>query len=181
MKIILSLLLFFLPFISIGQDIEYMHYLNVYRKNHNEKKLTWSKNLWLLANNENILNEHNDSITSSIKNKVSVIGYSLPTCNDVQTSFVKFLKDEFKITYAEPKTNHEVAKMVKLYSIFLFSQRPEENKILLGNYTEIGFDFIIKDITYVNNTVIVDGKEIKLDKFIPYYEVKFYFVLNLSK
>jgi len=182
MKYIILAFFIFMSHVSFSQDIEFMHYLNVYRKHHNEKKFTWSPSLGKIASDQNFINEKQDSLSHShLTSEIATMGTCLPACKTSKDEFIAFIKSEFGINYTEPKTNNEVARLVKLYAIYMFDKSPKHKKILLGNYDKIGYHFIIKDINYVPNTVTIGGETIDLKNFISYYEVKFFFVVNLQK
>lgn len=182
MKYILVIIFSAISFLTSAQDIEFMHYLTVYRKHHEKKALTWSPILAKIASDQNFMNEAQDSLSHShLSSEIATMGTCLPACKATKDDFIAFLKSEFGIQYKEPKTNNEVARLVKIYVIYMFDKSPMHKKILLGNYKKIGYHFIIKDINYVSNTVTIGGETIELKKFMSYYEVKFFFVINLEK
>ena len=182
MKYIFIIFFSVLSSLSFAQDIEFMHYLNVYRKHHEKKTFTWSPSLGKIASDQNFKNELQDSLSHShLSSEIATMGTCLPACKSTKDDFIAFLKSEFGLEYKEPKTNNEVARLVKIYVIYMFDKSPKHKKILLGNYENIGYHFIIKDINYVSNTVTIGGETIELKKFMSYYEVKFFFVVNLQK
>lgn len=182
MKYILVIFLSFATFNLYSQDIEFMHYLNVYRKHNEKESFKWSHSLGKIASDQNKINEKQDSLSHSNKaSEIAVMGNSLPSCKETKVDFIKFMKEELNLKYVEPKTNNEVAKLVKIYAIYKFHNSPKHKKILLGNYKLIGFDFVIKDINFVSNKITIGDKTVELEKFESYYEVKYFFVVNLQK
>ncbi len=182
MKYVLLIFLSVLTLLSFGQDIEFMHYLNAYRKHNGKETLTWSPTLGKISSDQNFNNELQDSLSHShMGSEIATMGTCLPACKATKDDFIAFLKSEIGIEYKEPTTNREVARLVKIYAIYMFHKSPKHKKILLGNYKNVGYHFIIKDINYVSNTVTIGGETVELKKFMSYYEVKFFFVVNLQK
>jgi hypothetical protein len=182
MKYLITIILSLLSLNLYSQDIEFMHYLNVYRKNNEKETFKWSHAMGKISSDQNKINESQDSLSHSGKaSEISFMGNSLPSCKETKADFVKFMKDVLKVTYVEPKTNSEVARLVKIYVIYKFHNSPAHKKILLGNYKFVGFDFIIKDINYISNKITIGDKTVELGKFESYYEVKYFFVVNLQK
>lgn len=177
LKPIFIILLFLKSFSLLGQDIEFLHYLNAYRIHHNEKKLSWSPILY-----KNSLKLNTDSsVNINEKDVLFFNGGYLPNCFCDNNMFSDFLKKEFNIVYKEPSNNIEVGKLIKLYVIFLIHNDKDKQKIILDGYKYVGFDFTIENINYISNKIVIDGKSIELPKFKPYYEVNYSFVIKFEK
>jgi hypothetical protein len=168
MKYIFIIFFSVLSSLSFGQDIEFMHYLNVYRKHHEKKTFTWSHSLGKIASDQNFKNELQDSLSHShLSSEIATMGTCLPACKSTKDDFIAFLKSEFGLEYKEPKTNNEVARLVKIYAIYMFDKSPKHKAILLGNYKYIGFDLVIRDITYKPTTIPIGAPIIGIPLAAP--------------
>lgn len=164
-----------------AQNTEMINYINQYRVANGKKTLLISKKLTEIAENQNSINIKQDSINHShIVSEVATMGHSLPTTNIEKDKFVRFLKNNFNITYLEPKTNEDVVKYVKLYIIFLFDSSTKHKSILLGNYKSIGVSIDIKDIEHKTNTIKIGSKTFVFENMISHYKVNFYTTIDFN-
>jgi len=177
-------LIIFIVLISntlFGQDTEMFNYINIYRKHFGKKCLVISKDLTKIAIEQNKIIISDDSLSHSHKaSEIAVMGESLPSSLNINLDFVIFVKSVMGITYEEPKTEDDVIKYVKLYSLYLFDKSPNHKKILLGDYTNIGFDIIIDNIKYKSNKVVVNGKTFEFKNIKSHYLVDFYCVADFN-
>jgi hypothetical protein len=152
MKNLIIILITFLGFTAQAQDTEMLCFINQYRAAHGKKPLVISDKLTVIATTCNENNSANDTlIHTKLGNTVSTgeictMSKSLPFTRESKETFVKFIKVNFNLVYAEPRTNEEVIKYAKLLSIYNFDQSPAHKKILLSNVTNVGFNVICKNI-----------------------------------
>jgi hypothetical protein len=177
-------LLIFIVLLSntlFAQDIEMFNYINIYRKHFGKKSLVISKDLTNISIEQNKIIITEDSLSHShIASEIAVMGEHLPSTNQTTLGFSIFVKSVMGIIYEEPKTEDDVVKYVKLYSLYLFDKSPNHKKILLGDYTNIGFDIIIDNIKYKSNKVVVNGKTFEFKNIKSHYLVDFYCVADFN-
>jgi hypothetical protein len=170
MKIIFLLILSTSLF---AQDAEMLGYLNQYRISNGKDTFIWSNNLSKISTDQNQTIIKQDSLSHSHKEtEIAVMGKSLPIHSD---RFICFLKNQFKIDHVD---SSKLIKCCKLYIIYLFDSSTKHKQILLGDYKYIGFDVVIKDIEFKQETISLGGKTIS---FKPTCKVDFYSVMNLKK
>ena len=178
--IITAILLFLSVSIIFGQDTEMFNFINLYRKHNGKKELKLSTDLSKISveQNNKIITE--DSLSHSHKtSEIAVMGKNLPSTVESKLDFYLFI-ESLGIKYVEPKTEEEAIKNAKLYCLFLFDKSPKHKNILLGDYTNVGFDIVIKDVIYKSNKIVVNGVETEFKKIKSHYLVKFYCVANFN-
>lgn len=163
-----------------GQDIEMLDYINHYRKHNGKTELKLSKELSSISveQNKKIMTE--DSLSHSHKSsEIVTMGKNLPSTDESKNAFMSFVKS-IGLKYVEPTTNDEAIKYFKLYCLFLFDKSPKHKEILLGNYANVGLDFVVNNISYKSNEIVVNGKTVKFNKIKSHYIGKFYCVVNFN-
>jgi len=175
------LLIFVLVTTSVfGQDVEMFNFINLYRKQNGKKELKLSESLSTISVEQNKKIVADDTLSHSHKtSEIAVMGKNLPSTMETKTNFFMFV-ESLGITYKEPRTDEEAVKYTKLYCLFLFNESPKHKDILLGDYTNIGFDLIIENVKFKSNEVVVNGQVVKFNKIKSHYTVDFYFVTNFN-
>jgi hypothetical protein len=177
-------LLIFIVILSntlFAQDIEMFNYINIYRKHFGKKSLVISKDLTNISIEQNKIIITEDSLSHShIASEIAVIGEHLPSTNQITLEFSNFVESVMGMKYEEPKTEENVIKYVKLYSLYLFDKSPNHKSILLGNHTNIGFDIVIDNVKQKSNEVVLNGKVVKFKNIKSNYLVDFYCVADFN-
>ncbi len=164
-----------------AQDIEMLKYISIYRKHFNKKSLVFSKDLSKISIEQTQKIIADDSLSHSHKaSEIAVMGKNLPSTADSKLNFMIFVEKIMGIKYEEPKTDEDAIKHVKLYCLYLFDKSPEHKNILLGDYTNVGFEIITNNIKYKSNEFIVNGQVVKFKNIKSHYVVEFYFVANFN-
>lgn len=176
-------LLFIFAFITttvFAQDAEMFNYINLYRKHNGKKEVKLSETLTTISveQNKKIISE--DSLSHSHKaSEIAVMGENLPSTMAIKTEFYLFV-ESLGLKYVDPKTDEEAITSTKLYCLFLFDKSPKHKDILLGDYTNIGFDIVINNIKFKPNEMVVNGQVVKFNKIKSHYMVDFYCVANFN-
>lgn len=164
-----------------AQDTEMFNYINIYRKKCGEKSLVISKDLTKIAIEQNKIIITEDSLSHSHKaSEIAVMGKHLPSTVDTKLDFIVFVESFMDMTYEEPKTEDNAVKYVKLYCIYLFDKSPKHKSILLGDYTNIGFDIVINNVKFKSNEFVVNGQVVKFKNIKSHYLVDFYCVADFN-
>lgn len=177
-------LLIFIALLSntlFAQDIEMFNYINIYRKHYGKKSLVISKDLTNISIEQNKIIITEDSLSHSHKaSEIAVMGEHLPSTNQITLEFSNFVESVMGMKYEEPKTEENVIKYVKLYSLFLFNKSPKHKSILLGDYVNVGFDIIMNNIKFKSNEFILNGQVVKFKNVKSHYLVDFYCVADFN-
>ena len=177
-------LLIFIALLSntlFAQDTEMFNYINIYRKHCGKKPFVISKDLTKTAIEQNKIIITEDSLSHSHKaSEIAVMGEHLPSTVDTKLDFIVFVESFMGMTYEEPKTEDNVVKYVKLYCLYLFDKSPKHKSILLGDFTNIGFDIVINNIKFKSNEVVVNGQVVKFKNIKSHYLVDFYCVADFN-
>lgn len=188
MKNLLTLIFISISTLLFGQDSEMLGFINQYRMAHGKTIVSVKDKLTDISINCNNLNATNDTLIHTkisntiVDGEIITKGDALPASVDAKINFGLFLKDIFKIEYVEPKTNVEVITYTKLYIIYMYNQSKAHKAILLGEYSNVGFNTIIKDIKKHNKPkpIVVSGKTYTHKNYLEYYEVKFYSAVDFN-
>jgi hypothetical protein len=181
----MKVLLYIICFLSLsnvfGQDTEMLGYINQYRKQLGKTSLVLSSDLTKISVEQTNKIITDDSLSHSHKtSEIATLGEHLPSTVDSKLEFFVFVESVMGMEYEEPKTETEVVKYVKLYCLYMFDKSPKHKKILLGDYKNVGFETVIKNITFKSNEVVINGKTVTFKNIKSHYLVDFYCVINFD-
>lgn len=184
MKRFITILFMFLTTISVGQNTSLMRYINEYRVANGKTSVTLNDELTNISISQAKVIVDTDSLSHSGGDTYECVTRSksiAPTPNK-KADFEKFLKKNFDMDYEDPESaNFDVEKFAALYVVFLFSNSPKHNAIMLSDdVTKGGVALHLDDvINFKSNKRVIGGKTYTFDKIVSHVEVNFVGVLNL--
>lgn len=171
-----------------GQDYEMLNFINKYRTSHNKPNLKYSTKLADIAikcNTNNIVYDtlvHTKIANTVASGEIIVKDTHLPVTAKEKSEFGYFLKTIFGFTYTEPSTTTEVITLTKLYILYKYDQSTHHKATLLGDFKQVGFDTVIKDIKKHDTPkpIVINGKVYERKNTFNYFEVNFYSVIDFN-
>jgi uncharacterized protein YkwD len=188
MKNLIAIILISISTFTFGQDTEMLGFINQYRTSHGKGIVKVSSKLTDIAVTCNKANIDKDTLVhtrianTAATGEIITKGKHLPATPADKVVFTKFIKSFFGLTYVEPTTEAEVVTYTKLYILYMYDQSSGHKAILLGNFTNVGFDTMIKDIKphAKPNPIVVGGKVYEHKNVLNYYHVTFYSTIDFN-
>ena len=188
MKNLIAVILILVSSVTFGQDTAMLGFINQYRTAHGKgvvKVSTKLTDIAITCNKANIDKDtlvHTKIVNTSATGEIINKGKRLPASPAEKAEFGKFIKSFFGLAYVEPTTEAEVITYAKLYILYMYDQSSGHKAILLGNFTNVGFDTMIKDIKQhaKPNSIVIAGKVYEHKNVLNYYHVTFYSTIDFN-
>jgi len=116
--------------------------------------------------------ETNKTITMSPKNPIN---------NDLEESFVEFLKNKFNVIYEEPKNEKEFLTYCKMRILYIYENSEKHKSIILRkDLKTVGFDYKFFNIDPKGALFIFMNKQYRSSKKITDYSCDYYSIIQFE-